>query len=60
LSNSGMKQMVQSTQPRKTVIFKQPTMEADPQHEGEVAPFSGMGAGIGGTMFREVTELSEK
>ena len=55
-----MKQMVQSTQPRKTVIFKQPTMEADPQQEGEVAPFSGMGAGIGGTMFREVTELSEK
>ena len=60
LSNSGMKQMVQSTQPRKTVIFKQPTMEVDPQQEGEVAPFSGMGAGIGGTMFREVTELSEK
>ena len=35
-------------------------MEVDPQQEGEVAPFSGMGAGIGGTMFREVTELSEK
>jgi hypothetical protein len=25
-----------------------------------VAPFTGIGAGIGGTMFREVTETSEK
>jgi hypothetical protein len=55
-----MKQMVQSTQQRKTVIFKQPTMEVDPQQEGEVAPFGGIGAGIGGDMFREVTEHSEK
>jgi hypothetical protein len=56
LSNSGMKQLVQSTQQRKTVIFKQPG-ETEP---GDVAPFTGIGAGIGGTMFREVTETSEK
>lgn len=56
LSNSGIKQIGQSAQPRKTVVFKQPA-ETEP---GDVAPFCGIGAGIGGTAFREVTELSEK
>ena len=42
---------------RKTVIFKQPPTAMD---EVECAPFNGIGAGIGGVMFKEVTEnLSE-
>jgi hypothetical protein len=57
LSNSGIKQIGQSAQPRKTVIFKHP--DVDPQQEGYVEPFNGIGAGIGGSMFKEVTEHSD-